>query len=183
MTTRYHIRGKTRLVRRVSLCEYATLVTRGVLDQNTAPFAVMDADRDQSDCIPPTVPVGGIMLWPDEPLFGWTFGDVRTVFDVPDDAIVWRGQGRYTIYSERYSYIEDRSWTEQYPVFVNEVAVMRLDAEWLVDVTFDIDVDPVAWREPDGTLDGYVSRCWGQLRHEGTCPACLEWAMIVQDAG
>ena len=146
-------------VRYMSLEEYTVLVNEGRISEETAPFAVINKDDDQSDCDPPTVPLGSVMLWPIDYLrvkndieehetVGEHFGNVRVLFDVPNRDVIWRGEGRYRhingwgddeYYGREPGYSD---WEE----ILDEVSVRELLASSIRSVIFQSqDVIKIEW--------------------------------------
>lgn len=163
-------------IRRMSLCEYSVLATKGEINSMTAPFAVMDKDRDQSDCLPPTVPIGSLMLWVgEEPYFSFGFGRVTVTFEIPDDEIAWSGMGRYGSWIERYDYARNYSWKEYQEEYYKEIAVMNLKLEWVTGVETIIDFDDsFSYPKEGGKCEGYNLDCYKYEKEGVTCQPCLE---------
>lgn len=120
------------VTRWMSFCEYAKLEYYYVINERTAPFAVISERDDMSDCSSP-VPIGSLMVWPEneEGYTGQAFGSVRVKFRIDEGEIVWRGTGTYRQWREQYDCTLPKvmdEWTHR------ELAVMELRMSQVVSV-------------------------------------------------
>ena len=162
-----------KVIRGMSLCEWAHLEIHGKLTPEVTPWAFVIPGEELRDTLPP-LPPGTILFFSTgrvlaENLAG-RFGIVVVRLQIPAREIVWKGIGRYQFHDP---WEEDR-WM----VTMEEVATRRILREWVEEVEFLVPppLKGVQREWIKAAPEVWVPWC-EENGNPGPHEACIKWAL------